>query len=143
MLAAARPDIEQVIGRADDLFFVLDYEQRIAFVAQVMHHAHQLADIARVQSDARFVHDKKRVHERRPQTSGQINALHFPAAQCARRAIECEVTNTDFAEIIQSRTDFVPQHSRGRIVRSGSCRIDPAQQIARIGNGKGLKVGQR
>ena len=63
MFAAARTEIDQIIRGANDLFLVLDDKQRIAFVAQIMHHAHQLPYIARVQPDAWFVHDKERVYQ--------------------------------------------------------------------------------
>ena len=48
VFAAARTEINQIIRGADDLLLVLDHQQRIAFVTQIMHHAHQLADIARM-----------------------------------------------------------------------------------------------
>ena len=107
----------RLIGRADDRFLVLDDEQRVAFVAQIVHHANQPADIARMQTDARFVHDEERVHQRRAETGREIHALHFAAAQRARGAIEREITEPDFAEIIEPRDDFVAQHLRGRVVR--------------------------
>ena len=43
----------------DRAVLVLDNQQRVAFVAEIMHHSHQLPDIARVQSNARFVHHKQ------------------------------------------------------------------------------------
>ena len=130
-LAAAGTDIDQIIGRANDRFFVLDHEQRVAFVAQIVHHAHEPADIARMQTDARFVHDEKRVHERRAETGREIHALHFAAAQCARRAIEREITEADFAKITQARADFAAQHLRRRVVRR---KIDVRENVARSGN---------
>ena len=48
MLAAARTEINQVIRGADDLLLVLDHQQGVAFVTQIMHHAHQLTNIARM-----------------------------------------------------------------------------------------------
>ena len=58
MFAAAGAQIDQIIRGSNDLLLVLDHQKRVAFVAQIVHHAHQLADIARVQPDARFVHHK-------------------------------------------------------------------------------------
>jgi hypothetical protein len=48
VLAAAGAEIDQIVCCADDLCLVLDNEQGVAFVAEIMHHAHQLTDIARV-----------------------------------------------------------------------------------------------
>ena len=56
--AAAWTEIDQTICGANDLFLVLDHQKRVAFVAQIVHYAHQLADIARVQSNAGLIHHK-------------------------------------------------------------------------------------
>ena len=69
MLSTSRTDIDHVVRRANDRFLVLDDEQRVAFVPQIVHDAHQAADIARVEPDARLVHDKQRVHKRSAETS--------------------------------------------------------------------------
>ena len=98
-------------------FIVLDHEQCVAFVAQVVHDADEPANVARMQTDARFVHDEKGVDERRAETRRQIHALHFAAAQRARRAIERQITDANFAKIIQARADFVTQHLSGRVAR--------------------------
>ena len=82
-----------------------------------MHDAHELANIARVQTDARFIHDKKGVDERRAKTCRQVHALHFTTAQRPRGTIEREITDANFAKIIQARTDFISQHLSGRVAR--------------------------
>ncbi len=82
-----------------------------------MHDAHKPADVAWMKSDARLVHDEKRVHERRAQARRQINALRFAATEGARGAIEREITDADLAKIIESRADFAAQHFCGRIAR--------------------------
>ncbi len=107
---------------------MLDNEQRVAFVAQVMDHADQAPDIARMQADARLIHDEKRVHERGAQAGGEIDALHFAATQGASGAIEREIAKADFAEISQRVTisprSIAAVESLGGKGRSG-------QQIAR------------
>ena len=51
---------------------------------KIVHHAHQPADVARMQTDARLVHDEECVHERCAEAGGEIDPLHFAAAQaCA------------------------------------------------------------
>ena len=131
-----------MVGRADDRFLVLDDEQRVALVAQIVHHAHEPADIARMQADARLVHDEQRVHERRAETGREIHALHFAAAERARGAIEREIAEPDLAEITQSRDDFVAQHCRGRVVRRQN---QIREKLPRVGNGKqrDLRQGSR
>src|SRR3954452_12289217 len=80
VLAAARSDVDDVVRRSDDRFLVFDDEKRVPFVAQVMHHPDKPADIARMETDAWLVHDKKRVYERCAEAGGQVHPLHFPAA---------------------------------------------------------------
>ena len=113
VLAATGPEIDQIICGANDLFLMLDHQQGIALVAQIVHHANEPPDIARVQADARFVHDKEGVDERCSEAGGEVHALDFAAAQRARRAIEGEITDADLAEVIQARADFVTQHLSG------------------------------
>jgi hypothetical protein len=48
VLTAARAEIDEIVRRANDLFLMLDNQQRVPFIAQIMHHAYQLPDIARV-----------------------------------------------------------------------------------------------
>src|SRR5262249_34615313 len=130
----------QIIRGSNDLFLVLDDKQRVSFVAQIMHHAHQLPDIARVQSNAWFVHDKQRVYQRRAKAGSEVHALDFAAAQRARRSIEREITHAALAEIIQARADFVTQHLGG-LVAAGDFQM--AKKIMRIGNRKRLEFGKR
>ena len=106
-----------MIGRANERLLVLDHEERIALVAQVVHDPDEPANIARVEADARFVHDEERVDERRAETGCEIDALHFAAAQGAGGAIEREITDADLAEIPKARADLGPQHPGGRVVR--------------------------
>ena len=86
-----------------------------------------------MQADARLVHDEERIDKRRSETCGKVDTLHFAAAQRARRAIQGQITDANFAKIIESRANFVPQHFRCRVVRQD---VDPGEKIARIGNGE-------
>ena len=112
-LAATRTDVDQVVGRANDLLFVLDHEERVAAVAQIVHHPDEPADIARMQTDARLVQDKERIDERSAETGGEIDALHFATAQSARGTIEREIADADFVQIVQARANLVTQHLLG------------------------------
>src|SRR5207248_8234578 len=115
--AATRPNIDQVVGCADDLFIVLDHKQGVALIAQVVHHSHEPPNVARMQSDARFIHDEERVYKRCAEAGGEIDPLHFAAAQRPSGTIERKITHADFTEITESRANFVAQHFRGRIGR--------------------------
>src|SRR5436190_22711420 len=86
-----------------------------------------------MQADARLVHDEERIDKRRSETGGKVHTLHFAAAQRARRAIQGQITDANFAKIIESRANFVPQHFRCRVVKQD---VDPGEKIARVGNGE-------
>ena len=118
-------------------FFVLDHEQGVAFIAQVVHHAHEPPDVARMQSDAGFVHDEKCVHERCAEACREIDALHFAAAERASRTIEREIADADLAKIIESRADFVAQHLGSAVIRRNfdvRQDIERASEIGRAAN---------
>ena len=133
-----RGRFDELIGGADDRFLVFDHEERVALVAQIVHHADQPADIARMQADARFVHDEKRVHERCAEAGGEIDALHFAAAESAGGTIEREITEPDFAKITAgART-------------TSSRNISAVESLARVSLGKisrgrseAAQIGQR
>ena len=116
---------------------MLDHEERVPAIAQIVHDAHQPANIAWMQTDARLVHDKERVNKGRAETGSEINALHFAAAQSAGGTVEREITDADLAQIIQSRANFIAQHPCSRIARRD---LDLRQQIARVGNGKSCEL---
>ncbi len=118
--AATGTDVEEMIGRADDRLLVFDHQQRVALVAQVMHHPNEPANIARMETDARLVHDEERVNERGAEAGGEIDPLDFAAAQRAGGAIESEITNPDLAEVTQPGHDFATEHKRGGVVRRKS-----------------------
>ena len=97
MLAAARADVDQIIGSANNLLLVFDHEQCIAFIAQVVHYAHQPANIARMQTNTRFIHDEECVDQRSTQTCREVHPLHFAATQSARGSVQRQIANADFA----------------------------------------------
>ena len=128
-LAATGTDIEQMIGRTDDRFLVLDNEQGVALVTQVVHHPNEPADVARMKSDARLIHHEESVNERCAKAGGEVDALHFAAAQGAGRAIEREIAHSDFAKITEPSHDFGAQHLRRRVVRRNDQAVE---KIARL-----------
>ena len=42
---------------------MLDHKERVALVAQIVHHTHEPANIARMQANAWLVHHEKRIDE--------------------------------------------------------------------------------
>src|SRR5437763_941967 len=48
VFAPAGTDIDDVVGRTNDRLLVLYHEQRVPFVAQIVHHTHEPADVPRM-----------------------------------------------------------------------------------------------
>src|SRR5439155_6293557 len=118
---------------------MLDYKQGIAFIAQIMHHPHQPPDVARMQSNAGFVHHEECVHERRAKAGCEIDPLHFTAAERASRTIEREIADADLTKITQSRADFIAQHCSSAVIRRD---FDVRQDIERGRNRKCRELGE-
>ena len=54
---------------------MLDHDQRIARIAQALHHLNDPSHVARVQSDGRLVEYKQGIDERGAQGTGEIDPL--------------------------------------------------------------------
>ena len=93
--AAARPDIEQVIGGADGLRVVLDDDDGGAERHQAAQIGDQAPRIAWVQANGRLVQHVQRSGEPRAELRGQAQPLHLPARQRRRRTIEAQVAEPD------------------------------------------------
>ena len=109
------PDVEDAVGREHDLRIVLDHDQRVAGVAQPLHHADHAAHVARMQADRRLVEHEQRVDQRGAERGGEIDALHFAAGQRARLAVEREIAEADIVQIVEARADLAEQQI-GRFV---------------------------
>ena len=79
--AVARADVHDLIGGAHDAGLVFDDDDGVAGVAKFFKDADESVGVARMQADAGFVEDEKRVHQTRAEAGGEIDALGFAAAQ--------------------------------------------------------------
>ncbi len=140
---AARPraEVEDPIGGAHELRVVLDDEQRVARVAQLLEHADDAVEVARVQADARLVEHEQRVHERRAERRREVDPLHLAARQRARLAIEREITQADVAEETEP-AGYLGEHELGRVVERRRQR-EPRDQLARALDGQQHHVVDR
>ena len=137
--AATGPELDHPVRRADGLKVVLDHDHGVARVAEPRENGEQPAQVARMQSDARFVEDVRRVDEVRTERVGEGDALRFAAGEGARGAIEREVRKSDVAEKSEPVAGFT-QNVRGDFLLAAreKERVEPgAQQI----DGHGRDVG--
>ena len=94
-LAGAGADFDDLVGRADHRFLVLDHDDRVAPIAQRDDRADQPVDVARMQADRGLVEHVEHVDQAGPQGAGQRHALGFAAAERAQRAIERQIAQAD------------------------------------------------
>ena len=118
-LARPRSHVEQAVGLQHDLRVVLHHHERVARVAQPLHHADHAAHVARMQADRRLVQHEERVHERGAQRRGEVDALHLAAGERARLAVEGEVAQAHLAHEAKPRVDFLQQQFRRLVQRGG------------------------
>ncbi len=115
--ARSRTDVEQAVGRKHDLRVVFDHDQRVAGIAQLVHHADDAAHVARMQADRRFVEHEQRVHQGRAERGCEIDPLHFAAGQRARLPVQRQITQAHLVQVVEPRADLADQHVGGFIER--------------------------
>ena len=120
-LAGAGAEIQDAIGLEHDLRVVLDHDQRVARIAQPLHHPDHPLHVARMQADGGLIEHEQRVDERGAERGGEVDALHFAARERARLAIEREVAQADVREVAEAAADLPEQQIGCLIQRRGSC----------------------
>ncbi len=115
MHARARPDIDDMVGRKDRVFVVLDHQHRIAEVAQVLQRREQPRIVALVQADGWLVQHVEHAGQPGADLRGKPDALAFAARQRAGIAGERQIIETDIVEEAQALADFL-EDARGDFV---------------------------
>ena len=116
---APGPRSSKPVRRQHDLRIVLDHHQRIAGIAQPMHHLRHALHVARMQADRRLIQHEQRVHQRGAERGSQVDALDFAARQRARLAIEREIAEPHFAQVGKARAHLGQQQVRRLVERRG------------------------
>ena len=62
----------------DHGFIVLHHEQGISLIPKLLHDVNQAMGIARMQTDARFIENKKRVHQGGAEAGGEVHRSTSP-----------------------------------------------------------------
>ena len=120
-LAGAGAEVEHAVRGEHHLRIVLDDDQRVAGVAQPLHHGDDAAHVARMQADRRLVEDEQGVDERGAERGRQVDALDFTPGERARLAIERQVADAHVGEKAKARADFGDEQV-GRLVERGRQR---------------------
>ena len=104
VFAGARPEVDDVIGRAHRLLVVLDDDDGVAEVAQLFERGEQARVVALVQTDRRLVEDVEHADQSRSDLRREPDALRLAAGERFRRATEREIVEADvIREIADAR----------------------------------------
>jgi hypothetical protein len=129
VLAGARAEVDEVVGRAHRLLVVLDDEHRVAQRAQALERRDELRVVALVQPDRRLVEHVEDADQRRADLRGQPDALRLAARQRRRRAVHRQVADADVVQEAQALVDLA--HDEPRDVALGLRQLHVGQPLQR------------
>ena len=112
VFAGARPEVDQVVGRANRLFVVLDDEHGVAEIAQLAERAEQPPVVALMQANRRLVEHVEHAGELRANLRGEPDALPFSARERRGAAAEREIADADIDEKAKPIADLAQRRAR-------------------------------
>ena len=122
-VAALRPEVDDPVGRLDDVEVVLDDEDRVAAVDQPVEDLEQLLDVGEVEPGRRLVEDVERPAGRPPRQLGrQLDPLRLAARQGRRRLAEVDVAQADVVQRLELGPDV--RHRREEVERLGDGHLE-------------------
>ena len=120
LVAGAGAEVEQVVGRRDDLAVVFDEHERVAQVAQALQRAEQPGVVARVQADGRLVEDVEDAGQAAADLARQADALRLAAGERRPAAVEREVVEADVDEEADAVAHLAEQFAGDLLLRPAS-----------------------
>ena len=94
-LARARPEVDEVVGRAHHVLVVLDDEDGVAVVAELAEEVEQPRGVGRMEAGRRLVEDIEDAPQPVPRLRGQPDALDLAAGERVRGAVEAQVAEPE------------------------------------------------
>jgi len=108
LFAAFGPEVDDVIGRLDDIQVVLDHHECVAGIEQLPERGEQLRDVVEVQPRGGLVQDiQQPLTAMRRQMRRDLDPLRLAAGQRGRRLAEAQIPESDLVQDLQP-----PQHFR-------------------------------
>src|SRR6059036_3926145 len=99
LIAALRAEVDDPVGRLDDVEMVLDDEHGVARVHEPVQHPHELFHVVEVKAGRRLVEDVEHVGGgARAQLGSDLEALGLAAGERGRRLAEPKIAEADVAE---------------------------------------------
>ena len=106
-VAAFGTEVDNPVGRLDDIEIVLDHNDRVAQIDETIENAEQLADVVEMQTRGRLIED---VHGlagvRAGELGGQLDALGLAAGQRRSRLPQRQVIQADIDQRLQHPMDL-------------------------------------
>src|SRR5579875_3722970 len=104
--AALRPEVDDPVGRLDDVQVVLDHDHGVALVDEALHDEQELAHVLEVQARRRLVEDVEGP-PRRPlgELGGELHPLGLAAGERGGALAEADVAEADVDERAQVAGD--------------------------------------
>ena len=131
-------EVDQPVGRLDDLQVVLDDDDRVAQVGQAVDDVEELADVVEVQAGRRLVEDVEGLARVGPgQLGGELHALGLAAGERRRGLAERDVAEADVVQGLQDLADLgdarrTAPGRRRRVMSSTSAIVLPRNFTARV-----------
>ena len=133
VLARARAQVDEPVGRAHHLLVVLDDEHRVAEVAQPLERPDQAVVVALVESDRRLVEDVEHADELRADLRREPDALRLAARERARGAVERQVADADVVQERQPLADLLDDPAR-RSAPPSVGQLELLEELERAGD---------
>jgi hypothetical protein len=91
-------ELDDSVGGADQLFFVLDDNDAVAAVVQAPNRSHQAAHVARMQANGWLIEHIQHVHQAAAQHRGEHHALGLATTKRSELAVERQITQAHFLQ---------------------------------------------
>ncbi len=112
VLAGRRPEVDHVVGAADERPVVLDDEHGVAALRQVAQQQEEAVAVLRVEADGRLVEDIEGAGQPGAQGGGEVDALGLAAGEGAGLAVQGEVVEPHPVEDLDALGQLVEQVAR-------------------------------
>lgn len=120
------PELDDVVGGADQGGVVLDEQNGVALVAQAMEQVDELVDVLGVQARGGFVEHVEQPGQARPEVADQLDALGFPAGERRSGAVQAQVAKADVGQRVEPFDQPVGEWPQGAHVEVGDDRAQVA-----------------
>ena len=96
-----RPHVDEEVRSLDDFLVVFNHNHRVAYVPEPFQDSYEPVCIAGMKSDARFVQDVHRAHQRAAEGRDKTDSLTFTSGEGAAGPVKCKVGQSDIRHVLK------------------------------------------